>query len=219
MDEVAVETKMNLQDSEWKRRFVSDVFHSLSQPLTALQCSLEIALIKPAETSEHYRAAINDSLVMVRHIVDTSIFLREMADAECPGTAVKKDLGGVLLHLLEEMAPLLESSGVRLRMEWMDEIVCHVDSAKLEKALFLLVDQMRSEVTSPTDLQVACRRGPSHAEIELNLSAEVLRAQPGAREHRSIELASAMVRGMGGALAIGGESAGNTRVEISLPLN
>ena len=208
-----------MQDAEWKRGFVSDVFHSLSQPLTALQCSLEIALIKPAETSEHYRAAINDALAMVKHVVDTSIFLREMADAECPGTPVRTDLRGLLARLVEEMAPLLESSGVRLRMEWKDEIVCMVDSAKLEKALFLLMDQMRSEVTSQTDLQVACRRGPSHAEIELNLSAEVLRAQPGAREHRGIELASAMVSGMGGALSIGRESAGNTIVEISLPLN
>jgi len=53
--------------SEVHQQFVSDVFHALSQPLTALRCSLELALIQDGD-AKTFRVALEEALKQAERV-------------------------------------------------------------------------------------------------------------------------------------------------------
>ena len=77
-----------------QRTFVSDIFHKLSQPLTALHCSLELSLARD-ETAEEYRASVEAALQNADRLRQGLLLMRELSDADDPG-----DISAVALHKL-----------------------------------------------------------------------------------------------------------------------
>ncbi len=69
---------------ERRREYLSEAFHSLSQPLTALQCGLELAVAVPRSQKE-YERRIGEGLQSTGSLREMMSALRELVEAEDPG--------------------------------------------------------------------------------------------------------------------------------------
>lgn len=131
-------------DSDRHQQFVSDVFHAISQPLTALRCSLDLALLKGGD-ADTYRVFIGEALGYAQQISACAEFLRELAAADDPGVPSPTDLCSVIEAAVNELRPVFESSGVSVRLVGDGSIEVFADPARLHKATFLALDYGAAE--------------------------------------------------------------------------
>jgi signal transduction histidine kinase len=99
------------------------LLHALNQPLTGLQCSLEVALAAP-RTEEYYAARMREGLELterMRALVET---LREMASAGAENleTGPEKEaetfeLKSVLREVVDDLRPVAEAKSVGIALE------------------------------------------------------------------------------------------------------
>ncbi len=102
------------RETPYQRSLAYDIFHTLSQPLTALQCSLELALIRD-RTSEEFRASVEAALENAERVRQSFLLLRELNDADDPGDiSAPVELRQLLLELAEDFLPVFEFAGGRL---------------------------------------------------------------------------------------------------------
>jgi len=161
-----------MEERGGQHELISDVFHQLSQPLTALQCSLELALIRD-RTSEEYRTSVQAALQNAERLRQSLLLLRELSDADDPGDiSAPVDLQRLLFDLREDFLPVFESAGARFNL------VCnavHVrgNGAKLMRAFFYLLEHLL-HAPSPTCLEIDVETNSQQAEIRMTVS----RAEP-----------------------------------------
>lgn len=94
---------------------LAQLLHALNQPLTGLQCSMEVALAAP-RTVEQYRQGLRDGLELtarMRLLVDA---IREVVDGQerTPGESEVLDLASVLRDTLSDLAPVAEQKRIRI---------------------------------------------------------------------------------------------------------
>ena len=70
------------------RRLVSDLFHQLSQPLTTLCCSLELALLQTL-TSDQYGDLVSQALIQTEKASSLATAIRELIEAGEGGRTAK----------------------------------------------------------------------------------------------------------------------------------
>jgi C4-dicarboxylate-specific signal transduction histidine kinase len=180
-----------------RQQFISDVFHAISQPLTALRCSLELALMQ-ADTVQSYRAALQDALHNAERLSNCAEFLRGMAEAEDPGTPSDIDLNRSLNEALEEFTPIFEYAGRQVTLGSEKAIRVVADPAKLQRALFLLLD-----FCAAADRDVVLdMKSPGRLEIRLSEAHDAPAAAPeqGERAKQSLALAERMFTAMGASM-------------------
>ncbi len=100
------------EKKESQRELLSQVFHLISQPMTALQCSLEFAL-NAKEDPEQRQTWVECALESSERLRSRLSLAREMAEADDASAAVQSvDLQSLLQEALEQLQPLLETAGV-----------------------------------------------------------------------------------------------------------
>jgi hypothetical protein len=122
------------------RDFASNVFHDLSQPLTALQCSLELALVHD-QTIEEFRASVEAAMHAAESLRQRLLWLRELSDAEDPGDTSPLSLDRLLQQLREDMFPLFESAGRSFELTC-PSLKVAANEAKLTRGFFYLLEFM-----------------------------------------------------------------------------
>ncbi len=126
---------MRAEHVEERRRFISDAFHTLNQPLTGLHCGLEIALQKPRSEGE-YRDRIGRGVEYAGEIVALIRAIRQLVDAADPGEQFGiVALATVLAQVKSELEVMVEATGVTLRMDCESAAQVKADPAKLATAL------------------------------------------------------------------------------------
>ena len=192
------------QESARQRRFVSEVFHSLSQPLTALHCSLELSLAGD-QTAEEFRASVAAAMQNAERLRQRLLLCGELSEADDPGDILLPvPLHRVLQQLREELLPLAESAGCEL------ELACapmHVrgSQTRLTRGLFYLLEVLLRIVQENTSLRVQAQQ-VNDEEVEITIAVgglqpEVLAGEE-LRSHCEIEIAQRTFRAVGGDLAI-----------------
>ena len=121
------------------RQLVSDLFHQLSQPITTLCCSLELALLQTPD-AEQYGEIVSQALCQAEKVSSLATAIRELFDASQPGEHGEVlELGAALAETVSDLLPVAESAEVQ---------VCHVpgpacpvrfDAARLRQGLFHLI--------------------------------------------------------------------------------
>lgn len=97
--------------------FISEIFHHLSQPLTALHCSLELALDRDI-TAEQLRASLQTALESIECFRQRFVLVRALAHAnEAGDLSQPTDLVELFTDLRNDMVPLFETAGVRLELQ------------------------------------------------------------------------------------------------------
>lgn len=148
--------------------FTATVFHDLSQPLTALHCSLELALVRD-QTVEEFRASIEAALENAERLRQRLLLLRELSDADDPGnTSTPLDLDRILERLREDMLPLFESAGRSFEMTC-EAVKVPADEAKLTRGFFYLLEFLLRCDSLGCVLCVGGRRGRQRQQMEIRI--------------------------------------------------
>jgi signal transduction histidine kinase len=122
-----------------RRRFVSDAFHTLNQPLTGLHCGLEIALQKPRSEGE-YRQRIGNGIEHASEILTLVRAVRQLVDAADPGERFGTvGLAIVLAQVNSELEVVAEATRVGLEMECDSTAQVKADPGKLAAVLGALI--------------------------------------------------------------------------------
>jgi hypothetical protein len=159
-----------------ERAFVSDLFHAVSQPLTALECGLELSLRRDQSAAE-FRARVETALVNAKLLHRRLLEARALQDASEPGdTHAPVDLKGLVLQLHEDLLPVATSAQIKLDVKC-EAATVHGNEARLRNGLFYLIEfllrvcgsgqrvSIRAQRVSLTALEVSFRNS-SPARIE-----------------------------------------------------
>jgi signal transduction histidine kinase len=189
-----------------QRSFIFEVFHKLSQPLTALQCSLELSLARD-ETAEEYRASIEAALQNAERLRHNLLLMRELSDADDPGDiATPVALHKLLFDLREDLLPVFDSAGTDFDMTC-DPVEIQGNEAKLTRALFYLLAYLQhSSPRSSLDVSVQ-QENRQRIEIRMTLFG-AMRCAKSAADLRDavstgeVEIARRTFQAMGGDLVL-----------------
>lgn len=103
---------------------LAQLLHALNQPLTGLQCSLEVTLAR-SRTAEHYVQSMRDSLVLTARMRALVEAIREVAEVQeekagadgLVGEAQSGEWQHWLAAALEDLRPVAEIKNVQLLVE------------------------------------------------------------------------------------------------------
>ena len=157
---------------DYQRAFVSEVFHNLSQPLTALHCSLDLALDRD-RTVPDLRASIQNALEDAERLRQRLLLVRALSDAADPGDLSQPtDLAELLRELQQDMLPLFESGGIKLVMKISrDRIMVRGNKRRLMQALFCFLEYLLRYAKTGAALTVQLRPAAKQATITITASA------------------------------------------------
>ena len=188
-----------------RRDFASNVFHELSQPLTALHCSLELALVRD-QTIEEFRASVEAALHAAGRLRQRLLLLRELSDAEDPeDTSTPLALDQLLQQLREEMLPLFESAGRCFELTVVSVEVA-ANEAKLARGFFYLLEFLL-RCPSPSHSLTMHGERKDQQQVEICIAGCGVRVDAGPSDDHSepdwsgeLEIARRTFRAIGGDL-------------------
>jgi len=115
------------------------VAHQLSQPLTALRGTLELACLR-ARSGAEYRSAIEKALESAEHLAWLVESLRELAEAEAPaGDLTLVDLAQMTDNALEDLRPLAATRRVLIESQVEKGLQAQTHPEHLYQALLKVV--------------------------------------------------------------------------------
>lgn len=104
----------DLSAPQTERAFVSDLFHAISQPLTVLECGLEVSLRRD-KTAAQFRDRVATALVAAKLLHQRLVEARALQDAAEPGDTCRPvAIAGLLLQLREDLLPVAKSAKIKL---------------------------------------------------------------------------------------------------------
>jgi C4-dicarboxylate-specific signal transduction histidine kinase len=147
---------------------LAHLLHALNQPLTGLQCSLELASARP-RAAEEYTRTLRDALDLTARMRVLVEALREIADSEYTQQTQqgRVPLNDLLSTQVEDLLPVSESIGVQVRAQIGAEICVSGNRALLCNVLFRLLDSVLSLALKGSDLQIVAEREKSSALIRV----------------------------------------------------
>jgi hypothetical protein len=182
-----------------EHKLLANIFHLISQPMTALQCSLEFALNK-LDDPQQCRTWIEAALENSERLRCRLSLAREVADAASPGDPAQTvGLKSVLEEVLSEVEPLFELSGAKPKLRC-DEIEVSGERSRLLRAFFHILQNLSpAEVPASDAPEVSVER---EAElIEVRFSRFVLRPNASKDQIASqLEIAKEIFESAGGGL-------------------
>src|ERR1700739_1053383 len=95
---------------------LAHLVHALNQPLTGLQCSLELATSAP-RSSEQYVRTLREGLALTFRMRILVEALRELSHSSQAAEAISElHLDAALLDCVDQLRPVAEASGVRVQV-------------------------------------------------------------------------------------------------------
>jgi len=203
---------------------ISEVFHSLSQPLTALHCELELALLRD-HTVEELRGSLQSALEDAERLRQRLLLVRALSDASDPGDLSQPvELCELFRQLHEDMLPLFRSAGQKFELELECGVVrVRANQARLTRALFAFVEYLFRHSAEGAVLTIRVQVLAGHAEIRISAatclpvapSADGMAGTPYSCE---IEMARRSFRAVGGEFTVVSASADESLWRATLPL-
>jgi signal transduction histidine kinase len=100
---------------------LEQLLHALNQPLTGLQCSMEVALASP-RTPEQYVQGLREGLELTERMRALVEAIREVADAEGETSTNNKEaeaieLAALLREVVDDLNPVAEVKRVRIAID------------------------------------------------------------------------------------------------------
>jgi hypothetical protein len=131
-----------LLDREKRRRYLSEAFHALAQPITGLQCGLEVAIAKP-RTETEYKKRIGAALEVTSTFRELAAALRDLTEADDVGEHPEKlHLPTFFIQLCESLERLADLHETTLMFNCVPPVNVDADCERLLKTLVFLGDQL-----------------------------------------------------------------------------
>jgi len=158
------------------------LLHALNQPLTGLQCAMEVALASP-RTGEQYVQGLREWLELterMRALVET---IREVVDAAQAEEAGKKDsdqdaeaidLSALLREVSEDLKPVAEAMGVRITLDCSaaSSLMLAAGRPRMGGVAFRCVESMLSLADAGSELRIDAGDKPQE-----NMSQDKMKKQ------------------------------------------
>jgi signal transduction histidine kinase len=191
-------------ETENQNAFVSEIFHLLSQPLTALHCALDLSL-RGDQTVDKLHASLQSAMESAERLRQSLLLVRTLKDASDPGDLSGCiDLKEMLRTLHEDMLPLFQSAGKKFTLkETADAFPVCVNPARMMRALLCFVEYLSRYLPDGAALDIRLARGGDRtAVIEISSASRLPMAPPGdacpAPYSCEIEIARRSFRAAGG---------------------
>ena len=121
------------------RQLVADLFHQLSQPLTTLCCSLELAQLQNP-TAEQYGEIVSRTLEQAEKASWLATAIRELFDAgQAGGDGEVLELRWVVEDAVADLLPVAQSAGVQVCYSPRSPCPVRFDAQRLRQGLFHLL--------------------------------------------------------------------------------
>lgn len=128
------------------RRPLERLLHALNQPLTGLQCSLEVALAAP-RSLEYYQQRLREGVELAERMRALVEAIREVAEESGGGEApAATDANAVLREVLEGLELVAEAKKVRILVESSAEFSLTLDLTR-PRAMALLFRMIEAALT------------------------------------------------------------------------
>ncbi len=148
---------------------LAHLLHALNQPLTGLQCSLELAVAGP-RPSEQYIRTLREGLELTGRMRILVEAIREVADVQPPDRE-QADLfllDELLRSAVTDLLPVAQTKGVRLSFESQSPLPLRADRRSLTTLLFRFLDSVLSLAREGSDLRIVA--APDRDEASLVVS-------------------------------------------------
>jgi signal transduction histidine kinase len=148
---------------------LAHLLHALNQPLTGLQCSLELAVAGP-RPSEQYIRTLQEGLELTGRMRILVEAIREVADTPPPD---RQDvdllrLDELLGTTVTDLLPVAQAKGVRLSLVNQSPLPLRADRRSLTTLLFRFLDSVLSLAREGSDLRIVA--APDQDEASLVVS-------------------------------------------------
>jgi signal transduction histidine kinase len=154
---------------------LAHLLHALNQPLTGLQCSLELAVSGPRPLDQYVRT-LRDGLELAGRMRLLVEAMRELVDAQEP--AEEQDcnlrLDAVLNDTVEELRPVAAARNVQLHLERTAMLPVRASWWRVRELLFRLLDSVISQAREASKVELSTTR----AEGECTLSVRWIAGTP-----------------------------------------
>ena len=143
---------------------LAHLLHALNQPLTGLQCSLELALAGPRRPEQYVRA-LRDGLDLTGRMRVLVEAIRELADLQ------QNEIGGsecfrldaLLRETVDELRPVAEGRNLRLSANCDVALPIQVDRRYLAPLMFRFLECAFSLASEGGDLRITATKNQNRA--------------------------------------------------------
>lgn len=153
------------------RNLLAHLLHALNQPLTGLQCSLELAAASPQRREEYVRT-LREGLELTGRMRILVEAIRELADTQPSDsetlTAVQFD--ALLRGTVEDLLPVAESHCVRLSLGNNARLKVWFDRDLLTGLVFRFLESALSLTRKGSELTITVAPEPEHARLIVSWS-------------------------------------------------
>ena len=150
---------------------LAHLLHALNQPLTGLQCLLELAVAGP-RSSERYLETLGDALELTRRMRILVEALRELADLQ-EANAKQADnllLDALLRETADDLRPVAETRKVRLLLACNVALPVRSSRGCLATLIFRSLESPLSMAREESDLRVTAEREREQAVLSVSWS-------------------------------------------------
>jgi signal transduction histidine kinase len=153
-----------------ERILLAQLLHALNQPLTGLQCSLELAVAGPRRP-EQYVQVLTESLELTQRMRLLVEAIRELTDERGHRGECETFRLDTLLHeTAEDLLPVAGMRGVRLIVEDDPPPTVYAERAQLAQLLFRVLDSALTLASENGELRLAARRERELAVVDISWS-------------------------------------------------
>lgn len=151
---------------------LAHLLHALNQPLTGLQCSLELATAA-ARSPEHYVRTLREGLELTLRMRVLIEAIRELADMqeENPGPRETLLLDALLRETADDLDPVAKAHGVRLAIAADVPLRVRSSPRHLAAVMFRSLESPLSMTREGSDLQVAAEQDEGQAVLRISWHA------------------------------------------------
>jgi signal transduction histidine kinase len=243
-DEQQEAAKKLADASQAKTDFIADVSHELRTPLTVLRGNAQVGLALGGDHAELFEEIVEESRRMTR-LVEDLLFLARSDAASVPLQTETVDVVPLLHELAGRAETLVRERGATFESALAGEGQLRVDSARIEQAVLILVDNaakygpvgglvtLSSELTRSGQLCIKVKdRGPGIPSNELPhvfdrfYRVDKTRTRQGDGEGPGqgggtglgLPIARTIVQAHGGRIEVASQEGEGTKVSLYLPL-
>ena len=153
-----------------QRSLLADLFHALNQPLSALRCSMELALLVP-RTQEEYCNSLQTGLEKVEQATLLVHGIRELLEAkESSDSLVAVSLQDGLREATDHFLPVANDAGIAINSHCEEKGLVNFDPECLRRALFYIFD-LSFALVSGKQIEIRVREGPARIFLDFIFDA------------------------------------------------
>jgi signal transduction histidine kinase len=156
-----------------QREFISETFHVLAQPITALRATVELGLVRPLN-EQTSRQVLVDCLLQVDRLMQDLAVFREIANLDEAPPLNPCDGQLLLQNCVDEMAIVARERGIVLRLKTEPSTI-ESNEPMFQQGMFVLLDELLA--STPSSGEISISLGKSKDSFRLEVQPGIPRGQ------------------------------------------